>query len=64
MPLRDVILSDDDRHDACEKTIWALNDATRAVMRFRRYEIALHRHAIEVMRNSLTHILDTTAEGK
>jgi hypothetical protein len=35
-----------DRIDACDETITALCDATRAVTRFSRSEVAAHRHAI------------------
>jgi hypothetical protein len=63
MQHRQVALKYMERIDACQATVEAVHDALRALMRFRRNEIMAHRDDVVMMRNSLTHILDST-EGK
>lgn len=60
MPLPE---DEDDRVDACEKQVIRLMHLVQAIGRFDAYEIRAHSHALEIVRDRMSQILDR-AEGK
>jgi hypothetical protein len=58
MPLRDVVLYEDDRMEMCERQVFSLLATTLKVGSFRQYEVRAHAHALKTARDRLTELLD------